>query len=100
MLKKLDKTKFEDEIKTGLKIVEFYAPWCGYCQKQEEVLKEMDKVCVGQVNTDEDAQIAIKYRVSAFPSFLIFKEGKEVDRSSGFKNKFDLMNFIMKHLNN
>ncbi len=99
MLKKLDKTNFEKEIQSGLKVVEFYAPWCGYCKKQEEVLQEMDKVYIGQVNTDEDAQIAIKYKVNAFPTFIIFKDGKETERFSGFKNKFDLMNIVMKNLN-
>lgn len=99
MLKKLDKTNFEEEIQSGLKVVEFYAPWCGYCKKQEEVLQEMDKVYIGQVNTDEDAQIAIKYKVNAFPTFIIFKDGKETERFSGFKNKFDLMNIVMKNLN-
>lgn len=99
MLKKLDKTNFAEEIQSGLKVVEFYAPWCGYCKKQEEVLQEMDKVYIGQVNTDEDAQIAIKYKVNAFPTFIIFKDGKETERFSGFKNKFDLMNIVMKNLN-
>lgn len=98
MLKQLNKDNFDKETKTGLKLVEFYAPWCGYCKKQQEVFKEMDKVWIGQVNTDEDAEIAIRYGINSFPTFLVFNEGKEVERFSGLRNKFDLMNIVMKHV--
>lgn len=43
MLKELTNENFNDEIKTGLKFVEFFAPWCGYCKKQEDELKQMVK---------------------------------------------------------
>ena len=55
MLKTLTKENFNEEIKTGLKFVEFYAPWCSYCRKQEEVLKELDKIYIGQVDTEKEA---------------------------------------------
>lgn len=98
MLKKLNKNNFDEEIKSGLKLVEFYADWCGYCKKQEAELKEMDKVWIGQVNTDEDAEIAIRYGVHSFPTFLVFNNGKEVERFSGLRRKEDLMDNLMKYL--
>lgn len=98
MLKQLNKDNFKDELKNGLKLVEFYAPWCGYCKKQEDILQELDKVYVGQVNTDEDAELAIRYGIHSFPTFLVFKEGKEVERFSGLRNKFDLMNVVAKYI--
>ena len=69
MLKTLTKDNFNEEIKTGLKLVEFYAPWCGYCRKQEEVLKELDKVYIGQVDTEEEVELAIRYSIHTFPTF-------------------------------
>ncbi len=98
MIKSLDKTNFEDELKTGLKLVEFYAPWCGYCKKQNEILSDMDKVYIGQVNTDENAELAIRHSIHSFPTFLVFKNGKEVERFSGLRNKFDLMNIVSKYI--
>lgn len=98
MLKSLNKDNFENETKTGLKLIEFYATWCGYCKKQEQILKEMDKIWIGQVNTDEDPEITIKHGIHSFPTFLILKNGKEMERFSGLRSKFDLMNIISKYL--
>lgn len=98
MLKSLNKANFDEELKTGLKLVEFYAPWCGYCKKQEGILAEMDKIYIGQVNTDEDSDIAIRYGINSFPTFLVFNNGKEVERFSGLRSKFDLMNKIAKYI--
>lgn len=96
MITKLTKDNFEGEIKTGLKLVEFFATWCGYCKKQEAELEQMDKVWIGQVNTDDDAELAIKYGIASFPTFLVFKDGKEVARFSGLRSKEDLMSTLMK----
>lgn len=98
MLKELTKDNFDNEIKEGLKVVEFYAPWCGYCKKQEEELKGMDKIWIGQVNSDDNSELAIRHGIHSFPSFILFKEGKEVERFSGLRKKEDLMNIVMKHL--
>ncbi len=98
MLKELNNDNFNNETKSGLKLVEFYAPWCGYCQKQEAELKEMDKVWIGQVNTDDNAELAIRHGIHSFPTFLVFDNGKEMERFSGFHKKENLINILMKYL--
>ncbi len=98
MLKQLNKENFNEETKSGLKLVEFFAPWCGYCKKQQAELEKMDKIWIGQLNTDEDAEIAIRFGIHSFPTFLIFSNGKEVERFSGYRNKFDLADKIMKYV--
>lgn len=98
MLIKLDKNNFDNEIKTGLKLVEFYTDWCGYCQKQAHELKEMDKVWIGQVNSEDEAELAIRFGVNSFPTFILFNNGKEVERTSGLRKKESLMELVVKHL--
>lgn len=98
MLKELTTENFDREIQNGLKLVEFYASWCGYCKKQEPILKEMDKIWIGKVNTDESAEIAIRYGINSFPTFILFKDGIEVQRFSGLKSKFDLMDIVAKFI--
>lgn len=98
MLKQLTNENFDNETKDGLKLIEFFAPWCGYCKKQEEELNQLEKVWIGQVNTDDNTELAIKYGIHSFPSFLVFKNGKEVERFSGLRKKEDLMNSLMKYL--
>lgn len=98
MITELNKDNFNDKTKNGLKLVEFFADWCGFCTRQEPILNEMDKVWVGKINTDENRELAQKYGVSALPSFILFKNGAEVERFSGLHSKFDIMNIITKHL--
>ena len=38
MFQVLNENNFENEIKNGLKLVDFYANWCGYCEKQQVIL--------------------------------------------------------------
>lgn len=98
MITKLTKDNFESETKSGLKLVEFFATWCGYCKKQEVELEQMDKVWIGQVNSDDENELAIKYGIASFPTFLVMKDGKEVTRFSGLRSKEDLMNILMKYI--
>lgn len=98
MITKLTKDNFDTETKTGLKLVEFFADWCGFCKKQEPELEQMDKVWIGQVNIDDEAELAKKHGINSFPTFLVFKNGKEVNRFSGLRSKEDLMNVLMKYI--
>ena len=98
MLKELDSDNFESELKNGLKLVEFHTSWCGYCKKQQPELEEMGKVWIGQIDADEVPEIAAKYNVNSFPTFLILKDGEEAERFSGMRKKEILMSAIMKHI--
>ncbi len=100
MIKELDITNFDNELKKGLKLVEFYAPWCGFCNRQEPILEELDKIWIGKVDTDDNRNIAQKFSISSLPTFILFKEGKEVDRFLGLHSKFDLMDRLNKHITN
>lgn len=98
MIKELNISNFEKETKQGLKLIEFFSDWCGFCTRQEPILKELDKIWIGRVNTDENREIAKKYKISALPSFVLLKDGKEIENFSGLHSKFDIMNIISKHL--
>ena len=98
MLKELDSENFGEETKNGVKLIEFHTSWCGYCKKQQLELEEMDKVWIGQVDADKAPAIAAKFNVNSFPTFLILKNGEEVERFSGMRRKEDLMSKIMKHV--
>lgn len=98
MITTLDNENFSTETEKGLKLIEFYADWCGFCTRQEPILEELDKIWIGRVNTDENREIAKKYKINSLPSFVLLKDGEEVEKFSGLHSKFDIMNIISRHL--
>lgn len=73
-------------------LLDFYANWCGHCQKLlpllDEVAVEMDgKVQIKKVNVDENRELAQKFEVKGLPTMILFKGGSEADRLIGFMPK-------------
>ena len=90
--------KFTDDAltKPGKILVKFGAPWCQPCQMVAPTLEEMatEGLAVFDVNTDEDQDSAIKYGIRGVPTFIVFEDGKEVKRTSGYQAKPTLINLL------
>jgi thioredoxin 1 len=71
-----------------LLIVDAWAEWCGPCRMIaptiEELAKELaGKVVFGKLNVDENPLTSNKFRISAIPTMLVFKNGKLLDKIVG-----------------
>ena len=73
-------------------VVDFYATWCGPCQLMGgQILPAVAKlleaddvpVLVTKVDTERYPQTASRYGVSALPTIVVFKGGREVHRVEG-----------------
>ncbi|MDF9824026.1 thioredoxin 1 [Breznakia sp. PF5-3] len=95
-------SEFENVIKEGVVLVDFYADWCGPCKMQapvlEEVSKEMENVTIVKLNVDNDPAIAQKYNVMSIPTLVLFKNGDELATTVGFQAKPQLIDFIKQGL--
>ncbi len=98
MITELNRDNFDEETKNGVKLIEFHTSWCGYCKKQQPELEQMDKVWIGQVDADKAPAVATNFNVNSFPTFLVMKNGKEMERFSGYRKKEDLMDKVMKYI--
>ncbi len=88
----LTDTNFDEELKENkIVVVDFFALWCGPCKAMapifEELSKEFKQVKFGKINVDEYTSIASRFRVMSIPTFIIFKDGKEVERIIGGNSK-------------
>lgn len=67
----------------GPVLVDFWAPWCGYCRRLSPVVDRLaaelgGKVTVAKLNIDEAAQLAERYKVDTIPSLILFQGGAAV----------------------
>ncbi len=85
---------FEDTIKSGKTLVDFWATWCGPCQMQGPVIEEFaDKhtdIKVGKVNVDDQMALASKYQVMNIPTLAIFEDGELKNKMVGFHSMEEL----------
>ncbi|WP_290771193.1 thioredoxin [Anaerofustis sp.] len=90
---------FKNEINDDkLVVVDFWAPWCGPCQAFspiiDEVSEEMNDVKICKVNVDEERMLAMKNKVMSIPTLIMYKNGKQVERSQGRLSKNELIELI------
>lgn len=84
-----------DNIKDGVVLVDFWAPWCGPCRMISPIIEELgieyqDKAKICKINTDEEQDLAIEYDIRSIPTILFFKDGKKVNQILGVVTKAKL----------
>lgn len=96
--KYLDESTFEKEIEQGSYLVDFYADWCGPCRMLtpvlEEVAEETADVVIAKIDIDKAQGVASHFQVTSIPTLVLFKNGKEVARLVGLRDKEQIKNFI------
>ncbi len=69
-------------------LVDFWATWCAPCKQMSEIIDGLvdaykDKVKIVKLNVDEGTKVAAQYGITAVPTLIFFKGGKEAGRMVG-----------------
>ncbi len=97
MIKYLEKENFDEEVKEGIVLVDFYADWCGPCKMLGAVIEELVKekeITVLKVNIDQHEALAQRFKIMSIPYLVLFENGVEKKHNLGFMSKEELIAFI------
>lgn len=84
-------------------LVDFTAPWCGPCKMVDPIVHQLavewhGKIKVLKCNADENPNVLVAHGVMGLPTVMLFKDGKMVERTTGYQPKEKLIAKLKPHL--
>ena len=99
----LTDSNFDQEIKDGVTLVDFWAEWCGPCRRIAPIVEQLageydGRARIAKLNVDENPNIPGRFMIRGIPTLLLFKDGQLADTLVGLAPKEDIARMIDKHL--
>ena len=96
---KLTNENFYTETQNGIWMVKFYVNWCHQCKLIEETWEDLaDKskglFHVGEVNCEEEKELAERFKVSSFPTILFFQPGEAPKEVRTYRSVYDWLRYV------
>lgn len=88
----LDDANFENEVASGVTLVDFYADWCGPCRMIAPIVESLSTAFAGRakiakLDIEATQQVTEKYGVTSIPTIIFFKNGQEANRIVGVRDQ-------------
>lgn len=84
-------------------LVEFYASWCPHCQRMMPIVSQIKELLNGsigvyQLDIDQNQDLANENDVQSIPTFIVYKDGREMWRQTGEMAADTLLAHIQKYI--
>ena len=85
-------------------VCDFSASWCGPCRMMAPILEDVSEKYKGkyyfyQIDIDSCENLAARCEISAVPTILVFKNGTEIARTSGYQEFEEFEKFLLDSVN-
>ena len=95
--------EFENFVKDGIVLIDFFAEWCMPCLIIAPIVEELSekfkgKIKFGKVNVEGNKELARKFDISSIPNLVLFKEGKPIEHFIGSVSSEELERKLYKYL--
>ena len=91
---------FENLIKEGDVLVDFFATWCGPCQMLSPVLEDFsehfERVKVIKVDIDQFEELVRRHGIMSVPTMEVYKDGKLVQKEVGYRSMDDIASWFIR----
>ena len=84
----LTDSTFDQEIRSGFALVDFWAEWCGPCKALAPTIEGLaetydGKVKICKLDVDSNQESAIRFGIRGIPTVILFKDGQQVNLFTG-----------------
>lgn len=87
----------------GAVLVEFWASWCGHCQRLAPVLQQIAQEKAGlikimQINSEQQQPLAINYKIQGVPTMILFDHGRLINQIAGALSKDQILGWMQYYI--
>ena len=99
----LNEKNFEEKIKNGVVLIDFYASWCGPCRMLAPILEDVqvnfgDKVQIHKVDVDDNEKLARSFGIMSIPTLILFENGQQKEKHVGLMMQDEIEEMLEKYV--